>query len=64
MTEKKSSALGKYLQDKHNADDTTDLAETLNPKKIQSLFFYKNNVYPPEAEYNYFSANFRLKMFL
>ena len=29
-----------------------------------SLFFYKNVVFPAQAEYSYFSADFRLKIFL
>ena len=31
---------------------------------LHSLFFYKNVVFPPHAEYSYFSADFRLKIFL
>ena len=27
------------------------------------FFFYKNVVFPAQAEYSYFSADFRLKMF-
>ena len=27
-------------------------------------FFYKNIVFPPQAEYSYFPADFRLKIFL
>ena len=27
-------------------------------------FFYKNVVFPAQAEYSYFSADFRLKIFL
>ena len=27
-------------------------------------FFYKNVVFPTQAEYSYFSADFRLKIFL
>ena len=29
-----------------------------------TLFFYKNVVFPSQAEYSYFSADFRLKIFL
>ena len=29
-----------------------------------TLFFYNNVVFPAQAEYSYFSANFRLKIFL
>ena len=29
-----------------------------------SFFFYKNIVFPAQAEYSYFSADFRLKIFL
>ena len=29
-----------------------------------TLFFYKNDVIPVQAEYSYFSADFRLKIFL
>ena len=29
-----------------------------------TLFFYKNVVFPTQAEYSYFSADFRLKLFL
>ena len=29
-----------------------------------TLFFYKNVVFPAQAEYSYFSADFRLKIFL
>jgi len=28
------------------------------------FFFYKNVVFPAQAEYSYFSADFRLKLFL
>ena len=28
------------------------------------FFFYKNFVFPTQAEYSYFSADFRLKIFL
>ena len=28
------------------------------------FFFYKNIVFPAQAEYSYFSADFRLKIFL
>ena len=28
------------------------------------FFFYKNVVFPAQAEYSYFSADFRLKIFL
>ena len=31
---------------------------------IHSLLFYKNIVFPAHAEYSYFSADFRLKIFL
>ena len=31
---------------------------------IHSFFFYKNVVFPAQAEYSYFSADFRLKIFL
>ena len=29
-----------------------------------TLFFYKNVVFPAQAEYSYFSPDFRLKIFL
>ena len=29
-----------------------------------TLFFYKNVAFPSQAEYSYFSADFRLKIFL
>ena len=29
-----------------------------------TLFFYKNVVFPAQAEYSYFSAGFRLKIFV
>ena len=29
-----------------------------------TLFFYKNVVFPAQADYSYFSADFRLKIFL
>ena len=29
-----------------------------------TLFLYKNIVFPAQAEYSYFSADFRLKIFL
>ena len=32
--------------------------------EIHSFFFYKNVVFPAQAEYSYFSADFRLKIFL
>ena len=31
---------------------------------ITLFFFYKNIVFPAQAEYSYFSADFRLKIFL
>ena len=31
---------------------------------FHSFFFYKNVVFPAQAEYSYFSAHFRLKIFL
>ena len=34
------------------------------PLKVCTLFFYKNVVFPTQAEYSYFSADFRLKIFL
>ena len=52
IAEKKSSALGKYLQDKLNAK-TPDLAENVQSQR-DTIFFYKNNVYHAEAEYSYF----------
>ena len=30
---------------------------------IYTFFFYKNVVFPAQAEYSYFSADFRLKIF-
>ena len=37
----------------------------LKDKRIFTLFFlYKNVVFPAQAEYSYFSADFRLKIFL
>ena len=38
-----------------------------HPKKKNpgyTLFFYKNVVFPPQAEYYYFSADFKLRIFL
>ena len=32
--------------------------------RIHSFFIYKNVVFPAQAEYSYFSADFRLKIFL
>ena len=32
--------------------------------RLHSFFFYKNVVFPAQAEYFYFSADFRLKIFL
>ena len=32
--------------------------------EIHSFFFYKNVVFPAQAEFSYFSADFRLKIFL
>ena len=32
--------------------------------KLHSFFFNKNVVFPAQAEYSYFSADFRLKIFL
>ena len=40
------------------ADDTTLILLKY------TLFFYKNIVFPAQAEYSYFSADFRLKIFL
>ena len=31
---------------------------------LYTLFFYENVVFPAQAEYSYFSADFRLKIFL
>ena len=31
---------------------------------VYTLFLYKNVVFPAQAEYSYFSADFRLKIFL
>ena len=31
---------------------------------VHSFFLYKNVVFPAQAEYSYFSADFRLKIFL
>jgi len=31
---------------------------------VHSFFLYKNVVFPTQAEYSYFSADFRLKIFL
>ena len=31
---------------------------------LHSFFFFKNVVFPAQAEYSYFSADFRLKIFL
>ena len=31
---------------------------------VTLFFFYKNVVFPAQAEYSYFSADFRLKIFL
>ena len=31
---------------------------------IYTLFLYKNIAFPAQAEHSYFSANFRLKIFL
>ena len=31
---------------------------------LHSFFFYKNVVFPTQAEYSYFSADFKLKIFL
>ena len=41
--------------------------EVESPKKLATLhsfFIYKNVVFPAQAEYSYFSADFRLKIFL
>ena len=46
------------------ADSSPKLA-TRNALKYSTLFFFdKNVVFPAQAEYSYFSANFRLKIFL
>ena len=38
---------------------------TLGSTEVYTLFFlYKNVVFPAEAEYSYFCADFRLKIFL
>ena len=36
----------------------------MKEKTKNTLFFYKNVVFPVQAEYSYFSADFRLKIFL
>ena len=35
-----------------------------NKENTLFFFFYKNVVFPIQAEYSYFSADFRLKIFL
>ena len=37
---------------------------TLGSTEVYTLFLYKNVVFPSEAEYSYFCADFRLKIFL
>ena len=39
-------------------------ALSINNKVNTLFFFYKNVVFPAQAEYSYFSADFRLKIFL
>ena len=34
------------------------------PGGVHSFFFHKNVVFPAQAEYSYFSSDFRLKIFL
>ena len=36
----------------------------VNKCRVHSFFFYKNVVFSAQAEYSYFSADFRLKIFL
>ena len=36
----------------------------LDNSNLHFFFFYKNVVFPAQAEYSYFSADFRLKIFL
>ena len=47
---------------KENTDSETFCMEG-NFEKY-TLFLYKNVVFPTQAEYSYFSADFRLKIFL
>ena len=43
----------------------TSLLVRTPPKTYATLFFFnKNVVFPAQAEYSYFSADFRLKIFL
>jgi len=46
----------------HKGGEIRD-TKTLNLPR-NTLFFYKNVVFPAQAEYSNFSADFRLKMFL
>ena len=39
-------------------------ANEVNKCRVHSFFFYKNVVFSAQAEYSYFSADFRLKIFL
>ena len=41
-----------------------DIQNNQGLNKGYTLFFYKNVVFPAQAEYSYFSADFRLKIFL
>ena len=40
------------------------IVEKLKLEWMYTLFFYKNVVFPAQAEYSYFYADFRLKIFL
>ena len=47
--------------------DALQVLSAENPQTfhlVYSLFLYKNIVFPAQAEYSYFSADFGLKIFL
>ena len=51
-----------YARKKNPGVDTLFAKKTKTT--VHSFFFYKNVVFPAQAEYSYFSADFRLKIFL
>ena len=47
-----------------NVDENAKSLLNLAYAQMHSFFFYKNVVFPAQAKYSYFSADFRLKIFL
>ena len=54
----------KWIEPDHQLDNRETINITANIQQQYTLFFYKNVVFLAQAEYSYFSADFRLKIFL